>query len=238
MMRKAMLVAGLLVAFNASAQIPVTDTLAITESTVQHVETILKWKDQYDQMVRQFEKLKETHEALTGARNLGEVFDDPKLRRYLPPEWNEAYRAMKRQGYEGLVRKGVEIYRENQIFDACERLEDDDERKACEAKAVKPSQDQGDASEILEKLAERSLQIEALQLQINETEDPKAIAELQARLMIEQAAIANEATRVNVTSMIMASEEQVQAQRQRELQERTWAAKEGIKIEPLTFPEN
>ncbi len=237
-MRRVIIAIGFFVSFNAHAQIPVTDVAAIAESAIQHIETVLKWKDQYDQMTRQFEKLKETHKALTGARNLGEVFDDPKLRGYLPPEWNEAYRAMKRQGYEGLVRKGVDIYRDNQIFDACERLEDEDERKACEAKAVKPSQDQGDASEILEKLAERSQQIKDLQSQINETEDPKAIAELQARLMVEQAAIANEATRVNVTSMIMASEAQVQDQRQREIQERTWAARKGVEIEPLTFPGN
>jgi len=217
------------------AQIPVTDSLGIAETAVQHVQTLLKWREQYQQMSEQFVQLQRTHTALTGVRNLGDVFDSRELRQYLPEDWNRAYRRMKREGYEGLVREGVAIYESNRIHDACEDLQPEDVRIACESRAVKASQDQADASELFDKTLERGEQIRQLQAQINATEDPKAIAELNARLSVEQAAIANEATRISIIKTITEAEERVQAQRQKEFQARAWSATKGVELEPLTF---
>lgn len=40
------------------SQIPVTDGASIAQSVVQQVETIAKWKLQYDQMMSQIEQAK------------------------------------------------------------------------------------------------------------------------------------------------------------------------------------
>ena len=71
--------------------------------------------------------------------------------------------------------------------------------------------------------------------EINQTQDPKAIAELQGRIAVEQANIQNEQTKLQLYEMVAAAEEKVQAQRQREIQARTWNAKKGIAVQPLTF---
>lgn len=232
---KNLIAACILFAGSAHAQIPVTDTLGIAEQALQHIQTLLNWKEQYEQMRDQYEQLRTTHDALTGVRDLGDVFDNPELRQYLPDDWNQAYRRMKLEGYEGLVREGAAIYQANRIHDACEHLILDDVRLACESRAVKASQDQGDASESFEKTLARGEQIQQLQNQISATQDPKAIAELSARLSVEQAAIANEATRISLVKMITEAEERVQAQRQKEFQARAWSATKGVEVEPLTF---
>ena len=45
-------------------------------------------------------------------------------------------------------------------------------------------------------LNQRTTQIEALRAEINATQDPKAIAELQARLAAEQAQVDNDQTKI------------------------------------------
>ena len=69
----------------ARAQIPVTDGASIAQSVAQQVETIAKWKLQYDQMVSQIDQAKQQYESLTGSRGLGNIMNDPALRgeRYL-----------------------------------------------------------------------------------------------------------------------------------------------------------
>jgi type IV secretion system protein VirB5 len=52
---------------------------------------------------------------------------------------------------------------------------------------------------------------------INATQDPKAIAELQGRIAIEQAKIQNEQTKLQMFQMVAQAEDRLQQQRQREL---------------------
>jgi type IV secretion system protein VirB5 len=55
------------------AQIPVTDGAAIARHTASQVETIAKWKMQYDQMVSQIDQQKQQYQSVTGTRNLGNI---------------------------------------------------------------------------------------------------------------------------------------------------------------------
>lgn len=230
-----LLFAAFLASSTAHAQIPVTDIASITGAALQHVETLLKWHQQYEQMVSQYEKLTHTHDALTGVRNLGDIFDNPQLRQYMPADWQQAYIALRASGYEGLLRAGVDIYNANKVFDACAHIQSEDRRNNCEAMAVQSAQVQGDLLDTLDLIEQRREQVTDLQVSINNTSDPKAIAELQARIGIEQAAIANEATRLKVMADITAAEQRALQQREDEFQARTFAKTKGIVIEPLTF---
>lgn len=235
---KRLLIAGLFTigtVGTAQAQIPTTDIAAITAEAVGHIETILRWRDQYDQMRNQFDRLTETHTALTGVRNLGDIFDNPELRQYMPADWQEAYSALRSAGYEGLLRSGVEVYNRNKVFDACEHHVLDDQRLNCEAQAVHGAQVQGDLIDTLDQIDMRKTQIKSLQAEINLTTDPKAIGELAARIAVEQSSISNEASRLKVISDITNAEQRALAQRDKEFQARTFAKTKGLDVEPLTF---
>ena len=218
----------------ASAQIPVTVTIDIP-GKVNHVETITKWTAQYQQLTQQLTQMQQQYAALTGARNLGEIFNDPKLRDYLPQDWQQVYDQVRSGGYGSLSGRGKAIYDAAKVFDSCAVQTQLDVRKLCEAQAVKASQDKGFALEAFDHAKRRLTQIDGLMRTISGTTDPKAIAELQARIGVEQAAIANEQTKLQLYSMVSAAEEKVQQQQRREVEARTWRARGGIEAQPVTF---
>lgn len=224
-----------LMSSGAFAQIPVTDGASIGQQIAAQVETIAKWKMQYDQMIDQIDQAKQQYSALTGSRGLGNIMNDPALRDYLPADWQGVYDNVRNGGYQGLSGRGASVYNANKIFDSCQTVTAGDQRIACEARAVKASQDKGFALDAYDAAKGRINQIDQLMGQINQTQDPKAIAELQGRIAAEQANIQNEQTKLQLYAMVAAAEEKVQTQRQREIQARTWNAKKGIAVQPLTF---
>lgn len=219
----------------AFAQIPVTDGASIGQQIAAQVETIAKWKLQYDQMVSQIDQQKQQYQSLTGSRGLGTIMNNPALRDYLPADWQGVYDSVKGGGYAGLSGRGQAVYDANKIYDSCARVTLGEQRTACEARAVKAAQDKGFALDAYDKAKSRISQIDQLMAQINDTSDPKAIAELQGRIAAEQANIQNEQTKLQLYAMVAAAEDKVQAQRQREIQAKTWAAKKPIQVQPMTF---
>lgn len=219
----------------AYAQIPVTDAASIAKQVANQVETIAKWKQQYDQMMQQIDQAKQQFESMTGSRGLGTIMNNPALRDYLPSDWQGVYDSVKSGGYSGLSGRGQGVYNANKVYDSCAYITTADQRTACEARAVKASQDKGFALDAYDAAKSRINQIDQLMAKINETSDPKEIAELQARIASEQANIQNEQTKLQLYAMVAAAEEKVQAQRQREIQARTWGATNGIKPKALTF---
>ena len=89
------LAGGLSLSSAAFAQIPVTDGASIAKQIANQVETIQKWKLQYDQMMSQIDQAKQQYESLTGSRGLGNVMNDPSLRDYLPNDWQGGKRVAK-----------------------------------------------------------------------------------------------------------------------------------------------
>jgi len=215
--------------------IPVIDGASISQNAQNQIETMLKWKLQYDQMVAQINQAEQQYKSLTGSRNLGQILNNPALRDYLPTEWQSVYDAVRRGGYNGLSGRGQTVYNDNKVFDMCANIKVSDDRKACEARAVKASQDKGFALDAFDAAKSRINQIDQLMQQINTTQDPKAIAELQGRIAAEQANIQNEQTKLQLYAMVAAAEEKVQQQRLREVQAKTWSSRKAMKVQPLNF---
>ncbi|HCP6903019.1 P-type DNA transfer protein VirB5 [Shigella flexneri] len=226
---------ALVIAGTANAQIPVKDDASIANSIQQQIETIAKWKMQYDQMTSQINQMKQQYESLTGSRGLGQIMNDPALRDYLPSDWQGVYDAVKTGGYSGLSGRASSIYSQAKVFDSCAHLTVADQKKLCEARAVKAAQDQAFALDAYDKAKSRLNQIDSLMAKINDTNDPKAIAELQGRIAAEQAMIQNEQTKLQLYAMVAQAEDKIQQQQQREMQARTWAGRKGIQATPITF---
>lgn len=211
------LTGGLSLSSASYAQIPVTDGASISQQIAAQAETIAKWKVQYDQMVSQIEQAKQQYESITGSRGLGTIMNDPAMRDYLPGDWQAVYDSVKSGGYSGLTGTGKSVYNANKIYDACAHFTDSQQRISCEALAVKSAQDKGFALDAYEKAKSRINQIDKLMSKINDTSDPKAIAELQGRIAAEQANIQNEQTKLQMYQMVAAAEDRVQQQRQKEI---------------------
>ena len=229
------LAGGLSLSSVSFAQIPVTDGASIGQQIAAQVETIAKWKLQYDQMMSQIEQAKQQYESLTGSRGLGNIMNNPALRDYLPGDWQAVYDSVKNGGYSGLSGTARTVYEQNKVFDSCAHIVSSEQRTACEARAVKPAQDKGFALDAYNAAKSRINQIDQLMAKINQTQDPKAIAELQGRIAAEQANIQNEQTKLQMYSMVAAAEDRLQQQRQRELNAQTLDKREYKTRAPVNF---
>ncbi len=229
------LAVGIAASSTALAQIPVTDGASIANSVQQQVETMAKWKMQYDQMVSQIDQMKQQYAAVTGARGIGELFNNPQLRDYLPQDWQGVYDSVKSGGYAGLSGRAESIYDNNKVYDACAGFASNEQRTNCEAQAVKGAQDKAFALDAYDAAKNRLGQIDQLMQQINQTQDPKAISELQGRIAAEQAMIQNEQTKLQMYQMVAAAEDRLQEQRQREINAKVLANREYTKHQPFNL---
>lgn len=223
---------------HAHAQIPVTDVASITTQVTNQVETIAKWKMQYDQMVSQINQMQQQYASMTGTRNLGQIMNNPSLRDYLPNDWQGVYDSVRTGGYSGLTGRAQSVYEANKVYDACAHYKVAEQRTACEAQAVKGAQDKAFALDAYDKAKGRLTQIDGLMSQINGTTDPKAIAELQGRIAAEQALIQNEQTKLQMYQMVATAEDRLQEQRQREINAKVLSNREFTKRQPFNLMTN
>lgn len=204
---------------------PAKAQMAVINSTnlVQAVRQVAAWRQQYQQMttqitnmVAQVKKAEQQFDALTGARGLGDIINNPLLRDMVPPDLIETYNSLGLEGFEGLSDAAKIKRAASMIYNCADRAGDD--RLLCESVLSTIAQSQANQEYALSRLDHRAAQITDLQARINTTSDPKAIAELQARIQIEQANIQNDASRVMLLNAMAQSEHAAAQQR---LKERT-----------------
>lgn len=227
-------VGGLFVSGQAMAQVPVTDVALNTQTQTNQVANFAKYVEQIAKLKAQLDQAKQQYDSLTGMRNLGQIFDNPAFKNYLPQEWQDVYSRVQNGGYKGLTGTAALIKDANQLFDTCKTKTGAD-KTLCERAASKAAQDKAFASEAFGKAKDRLSQIEGLMRQINQTQDPKAIAELQARITAEGAAIQNEQTKMQLFALASQAEDRLIQQQRREANARTWGATGVVRVEPLTF---
>lgn len=203
--------ATILLAMNAAqAQIPVTDVAGLT----QQVQQVISWGQQLQQMKAQIDQQKRMYESMSGSRGLGHLLNNPALRNSLPQDWQKVYSAIQNGGYKGLSGAGRAIRDANKIY-GCENFSAS-VAKLCERQAVKSAQDKAFAQDAYSVAQARLDNIQGLMSQIDQTEDGKAIAELNARIQAEQAMIQNEQTKLQMFSMLAAAEKDLIDQQKRE----------------------
>lgn len=203
-----------------SAQIPVTVTTQATDSPMTVAEfaaNTARWAQQVEQMTSQINQMKQQYQSITGSRGLGTIMNNPALRDYLPQDWQRVYDSVQSGGYAGLSGRAAQIYNDRKVYDACSQFMTTQQRTSCQAQAVKPSQDKAFALDAYDAAKDRLRQIDQLMGKINDTADPKAVAELQGRISAEQAMIQNEQTKLQMYQMAAQAEDRLQRQRQREI---------------------
>ncbi len=112
------LAATLALSGTAFAGVPVT-VIADVPAITNQIETMAKWKAQYDQMVSQINQMQKQYDAVTGPRGLGQIMNNPALRDYLPSDWQKVYDSVRTGGYNGLSGSAAAIHDANKVFDAC-----------------------------------------------------------------------------------------------------------------------
>jgi type IV secretion system protein VirB5 len=140
------------------------------------------------------------YSALTGNRGYGQIFNNPSLSNYLPAQWQSVYSQVQSGQLQGLSTSAQQILNSEGMTAATptqQRYNDTlATNKAMTMQAYQASQN-------------RLQNIQNLMQQSNVTQDPAAKADLQNRLLSENAMIQNEQTKLNLMTQLQQAEEKL-----------------------------
>ena len=194
----ALLLAGSIVASPAAhAGIPTLDAANLAQAILE----VLSWGEQYGQMIEQIQQLEQQYnqavqqyDALTGSRGLGDILNNQALQGVVPDNLSSTYSSINSGGYSGLSSAAKSLRDASKIYNCEDRTGEAQTR--CQSTLNINSQTQANYQNALDLVQQRTSQIQSLQSQINGTSDPKAIAELQARIQSENTQISNDSNRI------------------------------------------
>ncbi|MBW8881474.1 MAG: type IV secretion system protein, partial [Asticcacaulis sp.] len=182
----------------------------------QAIKQVQAWQQQYNQMAQSiakaqatFQQAKAQVDALTGNRGFGDLLNNPLLRNIVPADLSSTLASLNSTGV--LSGHAASIRSATTVYD-CGDLKDAGAKTACQALLGQNAQAQAFQQDTLALLNQRTTQIEALRAQIDATQDPKAIAELQARLAAEEAQVSNDQNKIAVTNAMLAANRSAAAQ--------------------------
>lgn len=187
---------ALLFSNSSFAGIPVIDAANLAQALIQ----VQSWAQQYEQMAQEYAQLEMQYKAISGARNLGDIINNPALENVVPSDITNVYRAIQQGGVAGLSSAARALRDSQAVYNCLDKPEAS--IASCQAYLSNNAQKQANAELGLDQLSQRWQQIQSLMSQINQTTDPKGIAELQARLQVEQASVANDQSRITLMNTL------------------------------------
>ncbi len=177
--------------------IPVADGAAVAQRAANFVQQMAEYAKQLTQMKNQYEQQVKQFKAMTGSRGLGNILQDA-VKDQVPSEWSAIYKGAKDIDYKSVINsKGYDS-------------------KAADRMAVKNLQDM---EEVFKSTKTQLDSLTVMMNQINQTQDMKAAADLQNRIAVEQAKIANNQTKLDMLDRLYA--------RQKEVEQRRYASREA-----------
>ncbi len=165
-------------------------------------------KNLVDQVTAQQAQLK----ALTSNYGTGQILNSPSLHSYLPDQWQSVYSQAKGGNLGGISASMKNIEDQENTTTASTPAQQRYDDTLATNKAV--------LMQAYQSNLERLNNIQSLMAQSNSTQDASAKADLQNRLLAEQAMIQNEQSRLNVTAHL-AQQETALADEQRSQEFRT-----------------
>jgi len=201
---------------NVRAQgIPVIDIANLVQTILQVLNDVTKINNQ----VQQITALQSQLDSINGVRNLGNIFNNPTLKNYVPPEAYTYLNAVNTSGYSGL-NATAKVLRDAGMVYNCMDLTGA-ARTSCQAALAQPYQQKGLLQDAMKSAAGRLSQINSLMSEINATSDQKAVLEIQARISAENALLTHEVSQVQMLQGMADSEERIARSRERERQYQT-----------------
>jgi len=177
--------------------IPTVDAAAFAQLTQQ----LMTAKSQLETMTSALNNAKQQLAALTQSSGYGDLLNNAKdqLRSALPSSTNDLLNGANSSALKSEIRS---------IFDevnAPVNFQEDRQKLAVRALEVEATA-KAINKRAYDSMTKRLQNIDALQAQINATKNPKEIAELQARINIEQANIQAEQTRIQLANKQLEAE--------------------------------
>lgn len=177
--------------------IPVVDGAAAAQRAQNFLQQMMEMAKQLAQMKQQYEQQVKQFKAMTGSRNMGNLLKDT-LKDQIPSEWSEIYKGAKNIDYKSVIN----------------------------SKAYNPETAQRMAvhnmkemEKVFNSMETQLKSLSRLMDEVNNTQDIKAATDLQNRISVEQAKIANNQTKLDMLDRLY--------KRQQEIEQRQYASREA-----------
>lgn len=191
------MLATVVCATSAQAQIPVTDGASIAKSVANQVESVTYFKQQIDQLRSQVQQAQQMYQNVVGTRDIAGILNDKLAQQYLPSNLQQSYQQVRSgQGAAAGISGNLnDIVRANQARD-CAAYGDASVQARCKAEWQGQAMNQyvGESG-----YARASADIDDLQqfvTRIQATGDPKAMQDLQARIQLSQVKVQAEVSKL------------------------------------------
>lgn len=214
----AMAMGGLLsmVPVPAQAQMAVVDPISIANNLEAHIEDIAKYaamiqnmESQLTQLQQQLHQAQQQYSSMTGSRGLGGILTE-NYNANIPTTW---------QGTLGQMQGGLVGQIANSVKQQASELQqpqfahvDQGIKTSLDTNMSQAVNAQALNSQTYDDSAARFQRITDLMNQIDGTTDLKGIAELQARIQIENASLLNELIKVQSMNAMLVQQQNVQRQ--------------------------
>lgn len=197
--------------------IPVIDVAAIAEA----VKTLIQLEKQFSELQEQTGLTEEQLRSMTGSRSMADLVNDPESRFYIPAEYQDVLKltaGINGGDYDGLQNRIEDLLEAATLLDIDETPYGAD---SLEGQAYVADQNQIALNSALAEAAydEANRRTENLQVlldKVNDAEDPKDIADLNARIAAEQLMISNEQNKLLALEQSQSAYWERQNQRRKE----------------------
>jgi type IV secretion system protein VirB5 len=184
--------------------IPVFDA----QNVAQAIATVTQLEQQVQQEIQ-------IYQSTVGTRSFGALLSNPVVANSLPSNWQSVYTAVQNGGYAGLTGSAQTLRSASEIYSCADQTGVD--RQICERALNKPFLDKAFGLQAYETELQELKQIQSLMQQIDVTQDPKGVAELQARIQSETVTVGSEMTKLQLFRMLTDTEDKLIAEQQSEL---------------------
>jgi type IV secretion system protein VirB5 len=190
----------------AHAQIPVTDVAGL----VQAVQTVKTAYDQLTELKSQLAQAEKQYDAITGARGMSALLNNPAARAFLPDDMKDVLEATsglsdKYKVAGRLLKSGAW---QSAAMDAAKHLEGQESSAAT---------DLANAETTYKRAGDRIDEYQDFVDKIDDSTDQKAIQDLQARVQSEQVFLQNETVRLQSMQLAQQAKRDMQSVREKEM---------------------
>lgn len=205
----ALVIAGASVT-SANAGIPVIDAANLASA----IEQVVAWGQQFQQMQQQYNSMRAQFESMNGSRGIAGLLQNPQLYEYLPRDFTQVLTSNGGGGMNATsMVNSLKLY-------GIEQTSINPNSPA--GKLFQAGQNQNAVFRMLgeqgyKAMNDRLTQLSSLTSSIDAAQDPKAIADLNARIASEQAFIANEQSKLAVMAQLQAAQDRIRQQQGREI---------------------
>jgi type IV secretion system protein VirB5 len=186
--------------------IPVVDIAGLVQA-IQQVKTAY---EQLTELQSQLKQAERTYDAMTGPRGMAALLDNPDLREYLPEDMADVLSSLSEDVDK--YKKANRLLKDGAWQDAAMQA-----AKWLDDKETSAATDLANSEKAYRKSGERIEQYRDFVDEIDESQDPKAIADLQARIQAENVYLQNEIVRLQSLQMAQAAKREMQEVREREM---------------------